>query len=86
MIKLGKITQDDIDGCVPHFEKLDKDGDGVLTVKDLSKRERQDYDSGHGVRETRASRGPLLFESSITQSADGSQRADAPVASDEQRP
>lgn len=53
MVKLGKIDQDDIDGCVGHFQKLDTDGDGVLTVKDLNDRERQDYVTGQGVRETR---------------------------------
>lgn len=50
MIKLGKINQDDIDACYPYFATLDKDGDGELTVKDLNEREREDYESGHGVR------------------------------------
>lgn len=55
MIKLGKINQDDIDACYPHFQKLDRDGDGELTVKDLNDREKEDYETGHGVRETRTS-------------------------------
>lgn len=54
MIKLGKISQDDIDSCASNFQRLDKDGDGILTVRDLSEREREDYDIGHGVRETRS--------------------------------
>jgi Ca2+-binding EF-hand superfamily protein len=53
MVKLGKIDQDDIDDCARHFQKLDTDNDGVLTVKDLNERERADYSTGHGVRETR---------------------------------
>ena len=54
MVKLGKIDQDDIDACASHFQKLDTDNDGVLTVKDLNEREREDYATGHGVRETRS--------------------------------
>ena len=54
MVKLGKIDQDDIDACASHFQKLDTDNDGVLTVKDLNEREKEDYATGHGVRETRS--------------------------------
>jgi potassium channel subfamily K len=52
MVKLGKIDQDDIDSCRVHFAKLDRDGDGSLTVKDLSEKEMADYNTGHGIRTT----------------------------------
>eukprot|EP01043_Picozoa_sp_COSAG02_P006834 COSAG02_NODE_199_length_29529_cov_32.558289_3_plen_324_part_00 len=56
MVKLGKIDQDDIDSCRAHFQQLDKDGDGLLTVKDLSREERADFDSGHGIHHTSSHR------------------------------
>ena len=61
MIKLGKIDQDDIDDCARSFQKLDTDNDGVLTVKDLNNRERKDYATGHGVRESRNVSSHQLF-------------------------
>jgi hypothetical protein len=61
MIKLGKIDQDDIDDCARSFQKLDTDNDGMLTVKDLNKREREDYATGQGVRETRDMSSHELF-------------------------
>ncbi|KAJ0399790.1 hypothetical protein ATCC90586_009830 [Pythium insidiosum] len=41
LVKLGKADQDDIDGILAQFNKLDKDGSGELDKEDLERLDRQ---------------------------------------------
>eukprot|EP01052_Picozoa_sp_SAG31_P006168 SAG31_NODE_281_length_18584_cov_10.762564_7_plen_97_part_00 len=49
LIKLGKVDQDDIDRVEQQFDKLDKTGDGILDLNDLSAAEQDDYRTGIGI-------------------------------------
>ena len=76
MVKLGKIDQDDIDSCRVHFAKLDRDGDGSLTVKDLSEKEMADYNTGHGIRTTDEPDEPDAAAAAAAAAASKHQRVD----------
>lgn len=41
LVKLGKADQDDIDGILSQFQKLDKDGSGELDREDLERLDRE---------------------------------------------
>lgn len=41
LVKLNKADQDDIDGILAQFQKLDKDGSGELDKEDLERLDRE---------------------------------------------
>lgn len=41
LVKLNKADQDDIDGILAQFQKLDKDGSGELDKADLERLDRE---------------------------------------------
>lgn len=41
LVKLNKADQDDIDGILTQFQKLDKDGSGELDKEDLERLDRE---------------------------------------------